>query len=185
MARQVSEGIFVGDLAVVTSLTRDQGFTRVIWLGTVDPLKPLPQCPGAEYFYYPLPNQELMEQEFPRIFTRLDTIANDIDLMRKAGCKILVACDDGKNRSLLACGYYLITKLRQNDVIARLEMLYFSAEQRAEDIEDAKYITAADNEEPIEETEEAMATRLARRAERRVIRGLTMNSFKKMLKLKI
>jgi protein-tyrosine phosphatase len=64
----------------------------------------------VDYFDYALPSSELLETEFQKTITKLEAIMSDLSELRNNNRNVLIHCLDGKNKSMLAAGYYLITR---------------------------------------------------------------------------
>lgn len=134
-----------------------------------------------------LPSQELLDSEKQKIMTKLNAIADNIHNLRNAGKNVLVVCEDGKNKCMLAVGYYLIMKCgaKYIDVIYQLETLYFDQKQHADETFDRDLIVANSNPKntPREFTNAEFTALEESRNARREIRCLTMQSFARLLRL--
>ncbi len=193
---QVLDGIYIGNMTAASNLSflTKHNITAIINLTGKPPIdingRPLGNLPGhINVFDFLLPSQELMDTEIPKTYNKLDAIMNDIRSLRVNHRNILIQCSDGKNKSMLVVGYYLIVDYKQDysKVIDDLEMLYFTNQQRAAEIADRKQRDlepealeqlllgmSADDRKQIERD----------RVERRELRGLTMLTFRKLLRLK-
>lgn len=185
MYAKVTEGIWVGNKAAAEDLQflADADITAIVNLsGSFDD----PPVEDVDYFDYMLPSQELMDTEFPKTFAKLDTIAADIKLLRDNNRNILIHCSDGKNKCMLAAGYYMTTVLKMHGgvVTDKLEYLYFTPEMRHEEEEDRK--------EELSRTEDYISgvalvvseEKQKARDKRNAARCFTMSSFRKILRLK-
>ncbi len=189
--RQVLPGIYVGNMYAATTLfLSHHDITAIINLTGRPPVgldnKPLKLSEHIDVFDFMLPNQELMDTEIPKTCAKLDDIMNDIRSLRVNNRNILVICNDGRNKSLLVLGYYLIVDhgCPYGMAISTLEALYFTEQQRA----DAKDFPQGDPS-AIEHALSALPpdhrSRLeALRAGRREVMGLTMMTFRKLLRIK-
>lgn len=133
---------------------------------------------------YMLPSQELLPSEHAKTIAKLETIS--ARLAQLASKRVLVNCDDGKNKCMLATGYYLITRCQHGyaATIEMLERLYFNDEQVKQELEDQQRLQAIDPEtQPQTMTSDQLARITALREQRRAIRCLTMQSFSKLLRL--
>jgi hypothetical protein len=95
--------------------------------------------------------------------------------------RILIQCADGRNKSMLIAGYYLITrgKMNPDQVVNMLETKYFSDQQRADDIRDDEITRKAIlGEDPPKFSDDDRQ----RQSERRDLRCLTRRSFQKLLR---
>lgn len=190
---KIAEGIYVGNAASAADIQflADAEITAIVNLsGRADM-----NVEDVDIFDYMLPSQELMEVEFPKTFAKLEIISQDIHAARINQRSVLIHCGDGKNKCMLAAGYYLITHCgkKYDAVIDQLETLYFSAQQKHDDQEDQGRM-AVDPEEYLQPdiklteierkaTEDVRKELEEKRAARRAIRCLTMSSFRKMLRL--
>lgn len=183
---KIAEGIWVGNINATLELDfAANDITAVINLSgkyltfTSDDI---------DNFDYALPNQELMDIEFPKTLTKLDVIASDIADLRANNRNILVQCYDGRNKSILAVGYYLISKCnkRPDSVVDLLEQIYFDddqkrAEQEAKVADMSRFIP----DDMSKGTAMSLDLNIAQmREERNAIRCLTFASFKKILRVK-
>lgn len=172
---KVAEGIWVGNAESTVDLMflSDMDITAIINLSG----RSIEQVEDVDYFDYVLPNEELIESEFPRVLNKLESISQYITALRSNGRCVLVNCDDGKNKCMLAVGYYLINKLKQDmsSVIWQLETLYFTSVEVQEELDYNKKVEAFD--EIDSKSFELMNLR-------KVHKCLTMASFKRILKIK-
>jgi hypothetical protein len=179
---KVADGIWVGNLtsACQTGFLSGADITAIINLSG----KMSQYADDIDYFDYALPSSELMNTEFPKTITKLEAIMSDIKDLRANGRNILIHCYDGKNKCMLAAGYYLVTQCGNdpNTVIDQLEQLYFTPEQRKEEQESRLSFTTPDD------PSEGVAVRVdldvqERRDQRNAVRCLTLASFKRILRL--
>ncbi len=190
---RVAEGIFVGNFKCTEDLhfLADNDITAIINLSG----KTTMFVEDIDYFEYLLPSQELMQAEIPKTTTKLNTISQNIHELRTANRCVLINCSDGRNKCLLAAGYYLISQNRKYDaVINQLETCYFNTRQKADEIEYVQNAivdpdAAEEAEKLLPDIERSRLYEIRRvmeekRAERSGVRGLTMASFKKLLRLK-
>jgi hypothetical protein len=122
---KITDGLYIGNSAAAKNcdLLNQFGITAVFNFGS---LYKRDQHYPAMVFDYVLPSQELMDSEIPKTMLKLDSIAEDIHATLAESHRILVVCSDGKNKSTLAVGYYLIKKASRNlDVVVEtLESAY-------------------------------------------------------------
>jgi hypothetical protein len=193
---KVTDGIYIGNLTAAS----DTGFLRTYNINAVVNLtgKALVDVYGRQLDTLPpnvvvldflLPSQELMDTEIPKTCNKLDAIMTDIRSLRVNHRNILVQCNDGKNKSMLVIGYYLIVDHERpyDKVIDDLEILYFTDQQKAIEIRDRQQRDA--DPEIIEGLLLGMSADARKqlevdRLERRELRGLTMLTFRKLLRLK-
>ncbi|SIP85743.1 Dual specificity phosphatases (DSP): Ser/Thr [Pacmanvirus A23] len=172
---KVAEGVWVGNCSASTDLTflADADISAIINLCGSS----LQQVEDVDYFEYVLPNEELIESEFPRVLSKLESISQYITMLRNNKRCVLISCNDGKNKCMIAAGYYLINVLKQqtNDVIWKLESLYFTPNEIQEELAYNKKVEAF--EEIDSKSFELMNAR-------KVNKCLTMASFKRILKIK-
>lgn len=126
---------------------------------------------SVDVFDFMLPDQELLDEELPPIIKKLNTIATTIKTLRDNGRNILISCPDGRNKSMLAVGYYLLTiKNAPESTIDMLDTIRFTPEQKCDDMAYKQLLNAV----VAPEVEE-------KRRERQLLRSLTLNSFRKIL----
>ena len=122
---KITDSLYIGNSAAAKNcdLLNQLGITAVFNFGSL--YKRDQQYP-AIVFDYVLPSQELMDSEIPKTMLKLESIAEDINATINDSHRILVVCSDGKNKSTLAVGYYLIKKAsRPLDVVVEvLESAY-------------------------------------------------------------
>jgi hypothetical protein len=203
---KVTDGIWIGNETSVTvvSMLISNNITAVINLTGTD----IYRLFGADQWYdcidvidFLLPNQELMDTEIPKVTNKLDTIANEINKFRAQGKCVLIQCIDGKNKSMLAAGYYLIVDQKRqheadpgkvravnvDDIISNLETIYYTQAQKDDERHDlASWDIDPDliEEKLLKLTPEARKKLDQDREGRRAVRGLTMPTFRKLLRLK-
>lgn len=180
---KVAEGLWVGNKSscIDVQFLADEDITAIINLsGTADP-----PVEDVDYFDFMLPSQELLDIEFPKTLSKLEAIANDIKMLRDNGRSVLIHCSDGKNKCVLAAGYYLITQCEKKaaDVIEQLELLYLTAEQKREEMDFRSKLSHIP-ENPEEGVAIAVSVDAERRkATRNEIKCLTIASFRKILRV--
>jgi len=181
-----TSGIYVGNY----SSSRDLSFLANADISAMINLsgKPAELIEDVDTFDFLLPNQELLNAEIDKTVAKLQTISQVLYDLLANRRSVLIYCADGINKSLLAAGFYLIT--RQNKpyatIIEQLEMLYFSHHQKLCEVNDRKLFKLSP-EEIIKlnssMTAEKKESREAERAARREIICLTNSSFRKILRL--
>jgi hypothetical protein len=123
---KVSIGIFVGNIYSATDLTflAEADVSAIINISG----KSSPIIEDVDTFDFLLPSQELMDTEFPKTYMKLEAISQTIHNLRQSDRNILVCCNDGINKSILAIGHYLITYggMEYGDIIEYLESIYFA-----------------------------------------------------------
>jgi hypothetical protein len=130
-------------------------------------------------FSYALTSNELTEAELPRIREKLNTISATIADLVKNCHRVLVVCDNGKNRSALVVAYYLAKNgKRYDEIIRHIQYIYMTPEQKAAELE---YVAAADRasreEIPMKTTREEMENHYDRIKKK----CLTMASHQKLI----
>ena len=191
---KVADRIFIGNYKCAEDLQflAKNDITAIINLSGKKP----PLVEDIDYFDYIIPSSELMNAEIQKTTTKLNTIAQNIYELQMAHRNLLICCSDGRNKSMLAAGYYLIANQNRkyDAVITQLETSYFNDRQRSDELE---YIqnaivdpdAAALAEESLPEEEKLRLATLrgvmeGKRAERSGVRGLTMMSFRKLLRIR-
>lgn len=183
----VDDGIYVGNI----SAAKDLNFLANADVSAIINLsgKLVESIEDVDVFEFLLPSQELMDSEIPKTNLKLDTICTVIHELRANNRTVLIQCADGKNKCMLAAGYYLISKHNRqfNTVIEQLEMLYLSPQQKSDELDErARYDR---DPEEFEREESALSPEdrsvlKTKRAARRNLKCLTMASFRKILRLK-
>lgn len=186
MVASVGNGIWVGNVASAsqTKFINDMNIAAIVNLTGRFPES---VHDDVDYFDYMLPSQELMNNEFPKTITKLESIAGDIKDIRDNNKNVLIYCYDGKNKCILAAAYYLITHCGKDveSVIESLEQLYFTEEQKREEQESKLTIQSMVPED--QTVGVALSVNMAavkKREERNAIRCLTLSSFKKILRMR-
>jgi hypothetical protein len=182
-----AEGLYVGNrpAAVDLQFLSNADITAVIDVSGLQ--KPLAHVEDVDVFTFLLPNQELMNTEFQKTEAKLSTITSLIKDLHTSRRRILIVCDDAKNKCLLAAGHYLIsTGASHVKTISDLEMLYLSAEQRAEELQERNLLdTDPDIFEKRDKLDPKIRAEIEQRAaQRRERMCLTMETFKKLLRLR-
>jgi hypothetical protein len=186
MMASVADGLYVGDKHSSSNLQflSNAGITIIINLtdGPVDSIE------DVDIVNYILPSQELLDDEVPKMFSKLDAMASYILTLRKNNKNILIQCEDGRNKSILVAGYYLIcTGTHYAKLLNRLEMLYFTAQQRLDEQADLdlNILDPEIYEANIANLSAEKRNELeVKRAERRALRCLTMLTYHKLLRKK-
>lgn len=183
MIGKVEDKIYVADKEFVKSLAKltEYKIDIIINLTGEDLKVPI------HSFSYALPSQELLPTETQKTVAKLQVIARDIQTLKDKENTILIVCGDGKNQSVLAAGYYLIVNcgLPYTETIKMLETLYFTDQQKIEDLEELARIEAAsDPDAPVQQiSQEKYQLYSKQRDERRAIQCLTIASFSKLLRM--
>ncbi len=146
--------------------------------------KPITLPGYIHVFDFMLPSQELLDAEIPKTYNKLDAIMNVIRSLRVDGRNVLIQCNDGRNKSMLVVGYYLIVDHEQqhSDVISKLETLYFTDQQKSLEARDKQLYAANPNTTAVIIGPAERSIYEADRAERQELRGLTMMTFRKLLR---
>lgn len=201
---KVAEGIWIGNEASImnVNMLMTNNITAIINLTGTD----IENLFGPDQWYdyidvmdFLLPNQELMDTEIPKVTSKLDAIIAEIYKWREEGKGILILCFDGKNKSMLVAAYYTIVDQKKraaaggppaqnvDDVISHFETIYYTPTQKQEERED----NAAWNIDPdlidsnlMKLTVDERKILEQKREARRDIRGLTISTFRKLLRLK-
>lgn len=174
--REISNGIFVGNLWSADSVdTLDcLDITKVINLTNFD----IDPVDGVEFIEFGLPDTEMLDAEIPRMEGKLDNIVKVINAATATGSRVLICCEDGRNKSMLAAAYYLCSIGNPfAATFARLETAYFTPAQLAAENREKRGEIRTDN------PEEIAAIRTARE-ERQKVRALTMKSYCALLRRK-
>lgn len=132
-------------------------------------------------FEFILPNTELMPDEFRKVILKLETVADTIRDLRDSGQNILVACEDARNKCVLAVGYYLVKRggMKPDDVIKSLENIYYSQDQKNDEQRDDNILQRA----ILNDTDPQYSSdQLKKQAERRALKCLTNRSYRTLLK---
>lgn len=183
----VDDGIYVGNI----SAAKDLNFLANADVSAIINLsgKLVESIEDVDVFEFLLPSQELMDSEIPKTNAKLDTICTVIHELRANNRTVLIQCADGKNKCMLAVGYYLISKHNKpfNTVIEQLEMLYLSPQQKSDERDERVRYDL--DPEAFERTESGLSPEEryileTKRSARRNLKCLTMASFRKILRLK-
>lgn len=161
----VADNIYVGNLwaADSTDVLDRLDITKVINLTNFD-IEPVE---GVEFIEFGLPDTEMLDAEIPRMTEKLDKVVRVINTSLASSCRVLICCEDGRNKSMLAAAYYLCScGSPYGQTIARLETAYFTPAQ-----------VAAENAERRGEIRPD-------REERQKIRSFTMKSYLTLLRRK-
>lgn len=141
---KITDNVYIGNGASARNcdLLNQLGITAVFNFSS---LYQRDQQYPAMVFDYVLPSQELMDSEIPKTMIKLDSIAEDIHATLAESHRILVVCSDGKNKSTLAVGYYLIKKASRNlDVVVEvLESAYCNSSMDEKALKASRALTMA------------------------------------------
>lgn len=162
----VADGIFVGNLWSADSVpTLDHlDIMKVINLTNFD-IEPVD---GVEYVEFGLPDTEMLDAEIPRMEGKLDHMVKVINQTLAAGQRVLICCEDGRNKSMMTAAYYLCNHGSPLvSTIKRLETAYFTPAQKAS-----------------EELELRDGRHQPDRNDRQKVRSLTMKSYITLLRRK-
>jgi hypothetical protein len=184
MYAYVAEGIYVGNLGAATDLSfmSNADISAIINLSgeTLEPIE------NVDIFNFLLPSQELMSTEVPKTIQKLEMIAATMQDLKIMNRTVLVNCVNGKNKCMLAVGYYLISKCQwpHDRTVEQLEMMYFDQQQRQDELADRAVMEQDPDMEstgPLVSAAERSTLR-AKRAARRNIKCLTMASYRQILR---
>ena len=130
---------------------------------------------------YVLPSQELMDSELPKTMTKLTSISQEIQSLREEGGSVLICCPDGKNKCTLVAGFYLVTMGERFDtLIERLETVYFTDQEKAEE---KAYQSFIRSRELIAVSNSEWQASENRRKVRQEKKCLSFPSYRKMLRM--
>lgn len=176
MHARISEGIWVGDTAMCSDATFFSTFDISAIISLDKGVKS-----QEDIWQFVVPDTELLDNEVPKILTKLESISNTISELRENGRSVFIQCADGKNKSLLVAGYYLIKRGGMDPVrvVDLLIGLYFTPAQRDEEVADKLRLERVQREEQVAPlSEDDMKRQEARHARR----ALTNRSFQKILR---
>ncbi len=173
---KIQEGIWIGD----SSMCKDTTFFQTFDISAIISLD-RGITSAEDIFEFVLPNTELLDSEVPKVLTKLESICDTIKELRENGRSVLIQCADGKNKSALVAGYYLIRRggMDPVKVIEFLTKMYFTAAQSAEEAADKIRLERVQREEQVAPLSEED---MKRQEARRVLRALTNRSFQKILR---
>jgi hypothetical protein len=137
---KITEGIYVANALVSLPIVlKMYNISAIIQLEANDVLTP---TTIVDTYDYALSGQELLDYEVQPMTRKLDTICDDIRDLRESQQNILLQCVDGRNKSLLVVGYYLVKRLKQDPqtVVTTLTQIYFTSEQVSAEVEDLSLI---------------------------------------------
>jgi hypothetical protein len=183
LVAKIADGIWIGN----AEMSNNPVFLRVNDISAIIKLDRSVAVPAdMDSFGYPLPDNELMPEEFPKTVTKLDSICEIISEMRGVGRNIIIQCADGKNKSALVAGYYLTRRLGQNPetVVSQLSTVYFSPEQVVEDREEKDRLLKIQSGEGVPNVTAVTAEDLKRQEVRRSRQALSNLSFRRIIRLK-
>jgi hypothetical protein len=175
---KIAEGIYVGAIPPRQSL--DQAFLTTSDVKAVIALNIRLESASVEILEYALPIDEMMDSEIPKTLSKLGEICEEIKELRDGGVNVLVACNDGRNRSMLVVGYYMIKYGRMNprDVVRMLEQFHFTEQERLDQERDDEAVRLSVlSGGQLQRTQEDIRAADARRG----VRCLTMQSFRRAL----
>lgn len=176
---RVAPGVYIGNVtaAMNSKLTTDMKITATIDLTG---RQKYAVSAGATREFV-LPSQELLRDEYQKMINKLKEIATCIKDFRAKNHNVLIYCIDGRNKSPLVAGYYMITYLgsKPTDVVTTLSTIYMTPEQRKmeQDDQNNRYMLP-ENITP--EEREKLDTDRKARAE---LRCLTLITFKNLLRV--
>lgn len=188
---KISDGIWIGDSSVVSDTTFFQTFDISAIISLDRGIKSV-----EDIFDYVIPGNELMDSEVPKVLTKLNDICNTIKELRENGRAVLIQCSDGKNKSALVAGYYLINRggMDAAKVVEFLTGVYFTQAQRAEELADKVRLERLQHEEQEATGEQGRLMSknvqheplseedMKRQEARHSLRALTNHSFRKILR---
>lgn len=175
---QIKHNLYIGDITSVKSKSLESLQISAIINLTDDKIN----CTGIEVFDYYLPDQELLDTEFGKTIKKLDTIIDDIKYLHQLNHSVLICCFDGRNKSALVAGYYLISiGEHSSKVITMLDTLYFTPEMRVQEEIYKKQIQDEQNGIVPFASGDELILRLSLAESRNKIRCLTLQSFQKII----
>lgn len=180
LVAKITDGIWIGNAEMSNNVV----FLRLNDISAIVKLDRAVAIPAdMDSFGYPLPDNELLTEEFPKTATKLDSICDIIAEMRAVGRNIIIQCADGKNKSALVAGYYLTRRLGQNaeTVIDQLSNVYLSPAQIIEDREEKERLAKIQNGIDIPAL---TIDDLKKQEVRRARQVLSNQSFRKIIRLK-
>ena len=181
LVSKVADGIWIGNSSVGNN---GPVFFRVNDISAVIRLdKKISATEDVDYFDFVLPDNELMDMEFQKVTTKLESICNSVAELRANGRNVLIQCGDGKNKSSLVAGYYLTRRcgVPTDNAVLTLTTMYFTQEQVREEAADKLRLQKIQYGE---EVASVTADDLAKQEVRRGLRALTNVSFQKIIRLK-
>lgn len=188
---KISDGIWIGDSSIVNDTTFFQTFDISAIISLDRGIKSV-----EDIFDYVIPGTELMDSEVPKVLTKLNDICDTIKELRENGRAVLIQCADGKNKSALVAGYYLISRggMDAAKVVEFLIGMYFTPAQRAEEVADKVRLERIQREEQEATGEQGRLMSkqvqheplseedMKRQEVRNNLRALTNRSFQKILR---
>jgi hypothetical protein len=186
---QAVDGLYVGNRGAARDLAflSNADITAIVDISGFWVKFPLDPIEDVDVFTFLLPNQELMNTEFQKTEAKLGEITKLLQNLRSSRRTVLIVCDDGKNKCMLAAGHYLISGgAPYVKTIDQLEMLYFTQQQRDEELQERNLLaTDPDIFEKRDKLDAKVREELALRASARRERAcLTMETFKKLLRMR-
>jgi hypothetical protein len=177
LVAKVADGIWIGNSNVSSAFMRVNDISAVVKLDNDVIVGPDIDC-----FTYALPDAELLNEEIPRVVTKLSTVCNIINEMRGVGRNIIIQCSSGKNKSAVVAGFYLTRYLGQKrDVVTeQLSAVYFSPEQVVEDRAERERARKIKNGEDVPPMTQIDITAQGLRRSRQALSNL---SFRKIIQL--
>lgn len=177
---KVADGIWIGN----STLASDEFFFQVNDISAIIKLdRNIISGVDVDEFIFAVPDDELMEMEYQKTITKLESICETIKELRDNRRNILIQCADGKNKSALVAGYYITRRggVDADRAISFLTTIYFSADQVKEEQKDRERFLKIQNMDPVQEL---TGEDLKKQEERRKLRALTNVSFQKIIRLK-
>lgn len=170
---KVYDGVYVGNSHVSVAEMKMFDISAIIRL------EQLPPNVSFDIFEYTLPSQELLDFEVAPVVKKLNTICDDIQDLKDARRNVLLQCEDGRNKSLLVAGYYMIKRAKQDAVavVNELVCVYFDANLTAAENDDRIRRNNLRNGVEVPISERSTLTAAARSE----LRGLTNRSFRRIL----
>ena len=128
---KIADGIWIGNSVATENVLCCKDIHSIIRLDNI---------PGdfCEIYNYAISSEELLDMEIPTVVKKLNKICDIICDLKSAHKNILIQCADGKNKSLLVAGYFLkkCGKMNAHTVLTKCRTIYFTDEQRGEEILD-------------------------------------------------
>ena len=175
---KITEGVWVGAVTSNRDII-DPTFLQTNDIDAVIALN-LKITGSFDVFDFAISSAELLDFEIPKTISKLEQACETIKDLRAANRGILIACNDGKNKSMLVAGYWLITRggMQPDAVINFLETIHFSAQERADETRDVEALhRSIQTDTPLKNTAEDLKKQSIRREKR----CLTMASFRRVL----
>ena len=102
----ITKNMYMGNTQLLQNMRflHDNNISAVINLSG----QKLVRIGDIDIFDFLLPAQELMDVEFPKTISKLETICQTVNELICNNRNFLICCSDGKNKSPLTVGFYFI-----------------------------------------------------------------------------